>query len=162
MRRYTIVVNGKQLSLDVQELAADRFRVTVDGREAEVQLAGEADLPEASITPAIIGVPTVSAAAPAPSEHQYSSGAPPAPVVLPAGAGGVSNVTAPMPGVIVAIDTALGAPVNRGDTLVTLEAMKMKNAIRATRSGKVIEIRVEPGQQVGFGDVLVRLEERAQ
>jgi len=38
---------------------------------------------------------------------------------------------------------------------VVLEAMKMENSINADRSGTVTEIKVEPGDTVGAGDVVV-------
>lgn len=63
-----------------------------------------------------------------------------------------------MPGVILSVDVAAGARVQRGDTLMVLEAMKMKNELRAPRDGAVAEIYVAAGQQVKFGETLVRFE----
>jgi len=52
----------------------------------------------------------------------------------------------------------VGQRVSRGDGLVILEAMKMENEFRATGDGTVKEIRVQPGQAVNPGDVLVVIE----
>jgi biotin carboxyl carrier protein len=49
--------------------------------------------------------------------------------------------------------------VKRGQTVVILEAMKMKNAIRSPRDGVVSEILAQVGQTVGYGEVLVKFEE---
>jgi len=66
---------------------------------------------------------------------------------------------APMPGKILAVRVEPGQAVNKGDTLVILEAMKMEHEVAAPHDGSVREVRVEAGQQVDAGAVLVILEE---
>ena len=68
-------------------------------------------------------------------------------------------MTAPMPGVILSVDTAVGTTVKRGESLMVLEAMKMKNELKAPRDGIVAEVYVAPGQQVKYGEFLVRFQE---
>jgi biotin carboxyl carrier protein len=68
------------------------------------------------------------------------------------------QVKAPMPGRITHVAIQVGDRVNRGDTLVVIEAMKMQNELKAASPGAVTEIRVEPGQAVNAGDVLVVLD----
>ena len=53
MRRYTLGIAGREFVIDVQELDADRFEVAVGDQRYEVTLAGDDDLPEASITPGL-------------------------------------------------------------------------------------------------------------
>jgi len=67
------------------------------------------------------------------------------------------HVGAPMPGVVAAVATSAGARVSRGDTLLTLEAMKMQTAIRAEVAGEVAEVLTRPGQTVDAKDLLVVL-----
>jgi biotin carboxyl carrier protein len=64
-----------------------------------------------------------------------------------------------MPGKILSVDVNRGDRVTRGQTLVILEAMKMKNAIKSPYDGVVMEILVRPEQTVAFGDLLVQLGE---
>jgi biotin carboxyl carrier protein len=64
-------------------------------------------------------------------------------------------VVSPLPGVIIAIMVKPGERVTRGQELCTLEAMKMKNAIRANRDGVVASIEVNIGDQVGHNQVLI-------
>ena len=64
-------------------------------------------------------------------------------------------VTAPIPGTIVAVLVKEGQSIKFGQELITLEAMKMKNAIRATRDGKVAVVRVTVGDQVRHSQVLI-------
>jgi biotin carboxyl carrier protein len=60
-----------------------------------------------------------------------------------------------MQGTIVKILVEIGQEVDVGQPVVLLEAMKMENQINADKSGKVTEIKVEAGQTVGGGDVVV-------
>jgi biotin carboxyl carrier protein len=65
---------------------------------------------------------------------------------------------APMPGRVVLIEVTVGQRVQRGDGLVILEAMKMENEFRASGEGTVKEIRVQAGQAVNPGDILMVIE----
>ncbi len=72
---------------------------------------------------------------------------------------GSKPVHAPIPGTIRSVDVTLGDQVTQGQQLCVLEAMKMYNSIRATRSGIVSAVRVTPGEHVGRNEVLVVLSE---
>jgi glutaconyl-CoA decarboxylase len=63
-----------------------------------------------------------------------------------------------MPGKIVSVRVKVGSSVKVGDTLLTLEAMKMENAIVALKAGRIRELRVREGASVNQGDVLVIIE----
>ena len=65
---------------------------------------------------------------------------------------------ATLPGLIVAVSVAPGDEVDEGAALLTIEAMKMQNEVRAPRAGRVIELEVAPGQTVATGAALLRLE----
>jgi len=62
---------------------------------------------------------------------------------------------APMPGKILAVNVAPGQAVVQGDPLATLEAMKMEHEVTAPHAGVVSEVRIEVGQQVDAGAILV-------
>jgi len=64
-------------------------------------------------------------------------------------------VRAPMPGLVLGISVDPGSDVEKGQTVVILEAMKMENDLASPIAGKVKEIRVSNGQTVNQGDVLV-------
>ncbi len=72
-------------------------------------------------------------------------------------AGGDGRVAAPIPGLIAKVHVDVGARIELGQPVVVLEAMKMENEIRATRSGSVVALHVRPGQTVGMGDLLVEI-----
>jgi biotin carboxyl carrier protein len=76
---------------------------------------------------------------------------------LAARRGGPTEIRATLPGLVVRVGVAVGDEVAAGDPLVTIEAMKMQNEIRAPRQGRVTAIEVAPGQAITTGVLLVRL-----
>ena len=52
----------------------------------------------------------------------------------------------------------VGQDIKEGQTLLIVEAMKTMNQIPSPKSGKIVEILVEDGQPVEFGDPLVVIE----
>jgi biotin carboxyl carrier protein len=70
----------------------------------------------------------------------------------------ISQIEAPMPGLILDILVDQGDSVKKGDALVVLEAMKMENAILAPRDGVVKHIGVSRGMAVEKKHLLVEFE----
>src|SRR5690242_12258232 len=66
-----------------------------------------------------------------------------------------ATVRAPMPGLVLGVPLQVGANVARGQTVVVLEAMKMENDLSSPIAGTIQEVRVNQGQTVNQGDVLV-------
>ncbi len=79
----------------------------------------------------------------------------PAPAAVPAGEG--KPLKSPLPGSIVKILVTEGQAVKRGETILTMESMKMENEIKAEKDCVVTAIKVTPGQNVMQDDVLVLL-----
>ena len=71
---------------------------------------------------------------------------------------GARQITAPIPGKVVAVKVAPGDEVEIGRPLVVLEAMKMENELAAERAGRVAAVHVVAGATVEAGTVLVELE----
>ena len=67
-------------------------------------------------------------------------------------------VKATLPGLVVAVVVSVGDEVEEGAPLLTIEAMKMQNEVRAPRAGRVIEVSVASGVAVATGAALLRLE----
>jgi biotin carboxyl carrier protein len=67
-------------------------------------------------------------------------------------------VVAPMSGRIVSLTASPNKPVNKGQPLATLEAMKMENEIAAPKTGIVREVYVQSDALVKAGDRLCLLE----
>ena len=115
----------------------------------------------------LVEIEGVAAAAPAPEAQQPAPAAPkavpvaapaPAPKAVPAAApAGGTKVTSPLPGSVIKVLVSEGQAVKKGDTLLTLESMKMENAILAECDGTVSKIAVTAGQNVMQDDILVIL-----
>ena len=68
-------------------------------------------------------------------------------------------LTAPMPGLVKDVFAKPGDTVCKGDSLMTLEAMKMEHLLTASRDAIVAAVHVSEGDQVAAGAVLLELEE---
>jgi biotin carboxyl carrier protein len=64
---------------------------------------------------------------------------------------------APMPGLVVAVPVSEGQLVEKGQTLMILESMKMQNELRAPHAGKVARLRVKAGESVEQKQTLLNL-----
>lgn len=68
------------------------------------------------------------------------------------------QVHAHIPGVIREIYVKPGQTIKEGDKILMLEAMKMKNILTSLRSGTVGQIRVEIGDMVYKGQILMEID----
>ena len=64
----------------------------------------------------------------------------------------------PMPGLIVKIDVEEGQEVQEGQTLCTIEAMKMENILRAEKKAVVTKINAGPGDSLAVDEVIMEFE----
>ena len=145
MKEFAFKINGAEYKCAVEEIEAGKTKVTVNGKVYEV----ETEAPKAA--------PKVEAPKPAPAPKPAAPAAPKAeakPAATPAA--GV-QVKSPLPGSVIKVLVSEGQAVKRGDTLLTLESMKMENAIMAEQDGTVKQIAVTPGQNVMQDDLLIVL-----
>jgi pyruvate carboxylase len=68
------------------------------------------------------------------------------------------HLGAPMPGSVASVAVSVGAKVNPGDLLLTIEAMKMETGLHAERAAVVKAVHVQPGAQIEAKDLLIELE----
>ena len=80
------------------------------------------------------------------------------PVQAAGGAGAIQELRAPFNGKLIAVHAVVGQTVNRGDTLLVIESMKLEHALAAPRDAVVAELLVEPGTQVSPGQLLLRFQ----
>jgi biotin carboxyl carrier protein len=70
----------------------------------------------------------------------------------------MADITMPMNGKVISVNTEVGKSVSADDELVIIEAMKMELPVVATDSGTVKEVKAKEGESYQVGDVLVVLE----
>lgn len=148
MKEFAFKINGVEYKCAVEEIEAGKTNVTVNGKvytvETEVPAA-----PKAAPAPKPAPAPAPKPAAPAAPKAEA-----PKPAAAPAA--GV-QVKSPLPGSVIKVLVSEGQAVKRGDTLLTLESMKMENAIMAEQDGTVKQIAVSAGQNVMQDDLLIVL-----
>lgn len=140
--KYQVKIGDKAFEVEVGDLSARPILATVEGETFEIT-------PEETV--AALPVAAVSASVPAPAA--------PAAAVPAAAVSSARAVVSPLPGTIITISVKPGDSVNHGQELMVLEAMKMKNAIRATREGVVAAIHVSVGDTVRHGQALLEFKE---
>ena len=148
MKEFTFKINGAEYKCAVEEIEAGKAKVTVNGKVYEVETEAAAPAPKPAAKPAPVA-PKPAAAAPAAPKAETKPAAAPA-------AGGI-QVKSPLPGSVIKVLVSEGQAVKKGDTLLTLESMKMENAIMAEQDGTVKQIAVTPGQNVMQDDLLIVL-----
>ena len=97
---------------------------------------------------------TVAAPAPAPAAAPKVAAPAAAPAAAPTGAG--TPVSSPVAGTLLRYAVDEGASVNKGDTVVILESMKMELEVKATVAGK-IHFVAATGSQVSNGQTLAEI-----
>ncbi|NLG40082.1 MAG: biotin/lipoyl-binding protein [Chloroflexi bacterium] len=137
--KVNLSIEGKQYQVTLKDLTTRPIIAEVDGQTYEVWPEEE----QASIPATTSSTPTPVVAATA------------APV--PAAAGSLT-LTAPLPGVIISVEVREGQSVTSGQELYVLEAMKMKNSIKANRNGKIASIQVNPGDLVKHNQPILTFE----
>ena len=136
---FNVVINGKSYQVEVENFQTTPIVAVVDCVRYEVY--PEDAQPAVSSAQTSVSAPVVQSAAPARKAAAPSTGA----VIL----------TAPLPGTIVSIEVKPGDAVKQGQTLCVLEAMKMKNAIKAAADAVVADIHVSQGDLVKHGQALI-------
>ena len=147
MKEFAFKLNGVEYKCAVEEIEAGKTKVTVNGKVYEVETEAAP-----AVKPAAKPAPAAPKAAPAPAAAPKAEAKPAA-----APAAGDVQVKSPLPGSVIKVLVAEGQAVKKGDTLLTLESMKMENAIMAEADGTVKQIAVTPGQNVMQDDLLIVL-----
>lgn len=141
MKEYKYKINGNVYKVTIGDIDDNIAHVEVNGTPYKVEMEKK---PKEAVKPVVRPV------TPAPA---------PAPVARPAAASsGKSGVKSPLPGVILDVKVNVGDTVQKGQTVIILEAMKMENNINADKDGKVTAVNVSKGESVLEGTDLVIIE----
>ncbi|MDB5973527.1 MAG: acetyl-CoA carboxylase biotin carboxylase subunit, partial [Nevskia sp.] len=139
-RVFKTVLDGAAVQLEVVSRAAGEFRYVIDGVQGLARHSRDQDALWLDAVGAI--------------ECYIDRTYAPAQV---AAAGSDGRIVAHSDGKIVAVHVKPGDVVEKGQTLVVLEAMKMEFQLAAATAGTVESVSVEPGLQVKGRQLLVQL-----
>ena len=137
------------------------FKFNIDGKEINATVAPQED---GQLTVTVndntytVEVPELVKQAPRPVVSHAAAPAPVATKPIAAAPVAANVVAAPLPGTITKVLVKEGDKVKKGDTLVTMEAMKMENSITAEADGIVRKVHATVGASVNQGDPLVDFE----
>jgi len=142
MKEYKYKIKGVPYEVKIKDVEGNIAKVEVNGIDFDVEMEKPIAQPQPVVRAVQAPVKTVEA----PKAQQETVSA------------GVYALRAPLPGTVVDIKVAVGAAVKKGQTLIVLEAMKMENNLDCERDGKVTEIKVNKGDSVMEGTILITIE----
>ena len=141
MAKHKFAINDREFDVEVGARRDGHVQVSVNGTTYDVVLKSAAA--SSVVIPRSPGSVSVR---------------PPPGAAQPVSIGADASVRAPMAGLVLNVFVKVGDQVQPGDELLSLEAMKMENAITAERYGTVSRIAIEPNQVVNQGDTLIEFE----
>ncbi|MBR5574584.1 MAG: biotin/lipoyl-binding protein [Paludibacteraceae bacterium] len=140
---FNFTIGGQKYETTVKEIEPNVAEVVVNGTSFIVEFQKNESK---KVKAARVAAPTAAPSA--------------APVAAkPAGA---ATVKSPLPGSIVKVMVKPGDSVKKGDTLLTMESMKMENIVASEYTGTVKNVLVQAGQNVMQDDKLVEIETVAE
>ena len=140
---FNFTIGGQKYETTVKEIEPNVAEVVVNGTSFIVEFQKNESK---KVKAARVAAPTAAPTA--------------APVAAkPAGA---ATVKSPLPGSIVKVMVKPGDSVKKGDTLLTMESMKMENVVASEYTGTVKNVLVQAGQNVMQDDKLVEIETVAE
>lgn len=142
----TVSVDGTTLPVEARLLRPGVLSLIVDGRAWRVVLEEDANEPAVLVAGERIPY-SVNDPRSLKARRAHASGT-----------DGPCSIKASMPGRVVRVLAQLGDVVQAHQGVVVIEAMKMQNELKSPKDGKVIELRVKPGDTVAAGNVLAVVE----
>lgn len=141
--QWRVILNGEPVSADVEEIAPNTLSILLHGESHEIRIARSRD-GQISIQ---TGLRDFAAEV---TDQRSWRGRRLGHVEVQ----GRQQITAPMAGKVVRLLVKSGDTVEVGQGLLVVEAMKMQNEIRSTKSGIVERLLAEEGQTVNSGETL--------
>jgi biotin carboxyl carrier protein len=142
-----VVVNGEEKAVDFRNISESLYSAIIDHASYEVVVEAQEGIHHVLMLGDLYEVEVLD-------ERQQR--------LARASAGfgvaqGEISIKSPMPGLIVDVRVAEGVSVEKGQSLIVLESMKMENELKAPRAGTVMRVHVAKGDSVQQNSVLVTL-----
>lgn len=144
---YRVSVDGNEFVVDGKKTGRTSYSLIVDNRSFEIEVDHNGDEYRILVDGRNYHIHLVD-------ERRMRVGGAQAGLELQ----GRQSITVPMPGKVVAVLVSEGDPVEKGQGLVIVEAMKMENEVRSPIAGAVKEVKVKAGDTVEGGAVLLVVE----
>lgn len=143
-----LLINGKKVDADIQQLKPSIFHILNDLKSYNAEIVNfnkETKIAEIKVNGTIY---TVEA------KDQFD-------ILLDQlglsalNTARISEIKAPMPGLVLKLFVTEGAEVKKGDNLFILEAMKMENIIKSPADVIIKTVKIKPGDKVEKGQVML-------
>jgi len=143
---YVAIMNGGSLAVQVLRVDATRGRMDLllDERRASAHVSSDGAKRWVTVNGQTC-VLTKTSGAKRGVRHEHAGG-----------------LTAPMPGQVRSVAVGVGEAVKKGQTLLTMEAMKMEIRIQALKEGIVSNLLVRVGQTVEREEILIEIVDRLE
>ncbi len=140
MKKFSFTINGNQYDVEIKDVEDNVAQIEVNGTTYEVEIHREV---KKSKTPTLVRseLPTKRQDSKIKKNISTSS----------------SMIKSPLPGNILSILVQEGDEVKKGQKVLTYEAMKMENEVRAEKDGVVKSVKVAVGDSVLEGQELMEI-----
>ncbi len=143
MKNFKFTINGNAYDAEIIGIEDNTAEVSVNGVIYSVEIDRKMQTVK---TPKLVRTLAVPSTDSHPSVSKTAN---------PASPKGTGNIKSPLPGVILEIYVREGDTIKIGQKLLMLEAMKMENNINADKEGRVTSIKINKGDSVMEGDILI-------
>lgn len=151
VKNDALVLNGKPVKFDLQEIGADRYNLILDNSSYNVEIVSY--LPTEKLARLKVNNRTINVGIMTEMDGLLSKMG-----LNNHNKVSIKDIGAPMPGLILDINVKEGDVVKKGDKLMVLEAMKMENIIKSPGDGKIKSVKVTRGESVDSGQKLIFFE----
>ena len=138
---YVATMDGKTVSVQVIRAEDGRMDLLIDGQRVNAHVSSDMAKRWVTINGQKIMLTKTSGAKQG-VRHDHAGG-----------------LIAPMPGQVRSVSVGVGDVVKKGQTLLTMEAMKMEIRIQALKDGTVKTLHVSQGQTVEREQILIEMED---
>jgi acetyl/propionyl-CoA carboxylase alpha subunit len=151
IRKEEIAIDGKTFEADISKISEKEFHIIRNLRSYNVRITG-INRKEKTVTVTVNGTKYHAAIKDRMDDLLHSMG------MDKAVAQKVSEVKAPMPGLVLRVMAEAGQAIKKGDPLIVLEAMKMENILKSSADAVVKKVSVIKGDKVEKNQVLLEME----
>jgi biotin carboxyl carrier protein len=138
---YSAVLGGRIISIQILRAENGRMDLLIDGQRVNAQVSSDGARRWVTVNGRTLML-TKTSGAKRGVRHDHAGG-----------------LIAPMPGQVRSVTVGVGDAVKKGQTLLTMEAMKMEIRIQALKDGLVKAVHVTQGQTVEREQILIEMED---